>query len=129
MWPQALARLVAFLLIAEAMFAGLHVANLLPFLAAHDGLAITLIVARALLGALQFTGGWMIASRRPNGYVIGRWALAIGAILTVLDVGMNLAPANVFGWLRTEWTVGYAIYAALGWIVLRRGQWTQETRQ
>jgi hypothetical protein len=117
-----LARFVAFLLIAEAMLSAFHFANLLPFLSGHDAIAIALILVRVLLAALQFSAGWMVGSRRPQGYVLGQWALAAGALLTPFDVGLNLAPTLVEPWWRTEITVGYVLYAALGIWILRRNK-------
>jgi hypothetical protein len=119
-----LSRVIAFLLILEAMLAAFHFANLLSFLAVHDGIALALIVARVLLAALQFSAGWMIASRRSQGYSLGPWALAAGALLTPLDVGLNLAPTLVEQWWRTEVTIGYALYAAVGIWILRRSEFT-----
>jgi hypothetical protein len=56
---SAIVRLIAFALIFEAMFAGLYVANTIGQLGIYDAVAVTLIVARGLLGALQFAGGWL----------------------------------------------------------------------
>jgi hypothetical protein len=111
-------RAIAFLLILESMLSAFHFANLLSFLAVHDGIALALIVARVLLAALQFSAGWMIASRRPQGYALGPWALAAGALLTPFDVGLNLAPTMVEQWWRTEVTIGYALYAIVGIYIL-----------
>jgi hypothetical protein len=115
-------RILAFLLIAEAMFAGLRLAGLVPQLAAYDAVAVALILARGLLGALQFAGGWMIASRRAQGLVLGQWAFIGGALLTLLDVGLNLAPTDVYPWYRWHVTVAYGLYAAVGWQVLHHAR-------
>jgi hypothetical protein len=34
------------------------------------------------------------------------------AVLTVFDVGLNLAPTMVYPWWRWQVTAGYLIYAA-----------------
>jgi hypothetical protein len=112
-------RLIAFLLILEALVGMMRLANLLPLLGGYDAVALVLILSRAALGAVQFTGGWLIASRRPQGRPIGRAALLCGAFLTPFDVGLNLAPTLVYPWMRTEITIGYAVYALAGNWILR----------
>jgi hypothetical protein len=117
-----LARLLAFLLIAESMLGGLRIAGLLPQLAGHDAVAIILILLRGLLGALQFAGGWMIATRRPTGPAIAQWAFLGGAILTPFDVGLGLAPTPIYAWLRWQVTAAYCVYAVGAAVFLRKHQ-------
>jgi hypothetical protein len=69
---------------------------------------------------LQFAGGWFVASTRPQGSPLAVAALVGGAVLTVFDVGLGLAPSPVYPWLRWQATVVYAIYASIGVIVMRR---------
>lgn len=114
-----LVRLIAFLLIAESMFGGLHVAELLPRLTTYDGVARALILARGLLGALQFASGWLLATRRPQGFVLAQWALASGALLTIAGVGLNLAPTSIYHWLRWQATAAYVVYALAATMFLR----------
>ncbi len=104
-------RVVAFLLIAEAMFGALRLSSLVGQMGIYDSLAVTIILGRGLLGALQFTGGWLLASNRPAGPAIARWALLAGAAITVLDVGLRLAPTTVYYWYRWQVTAVYAVYA------------------
>lgn len=112
-------RLLAFLLIAESLFGVLRVAGLLPLLPGHDAIAIALILARGLLGALQFAGGWMLATRRPQGFALARWAFLGGAILTPFDVGLGLAPTSIYAWLRWQVTAAYVAYAIGAYLFLR----------
>ena len=114
-----LVRLIAFLLIAEAMFGALRVAGLLPQLSAYDFVAITLIVLRGLVGAWQFVSGWLLANRRPQGLAMAPWALLASATLTVFEVGFNLAPTDIYYWLRWQVTGGYALYAVSAAAYLR----------
>ena len=116
---SAIVRLIAFALIFEAMFAGLYVANTIDQLGIYDAVAITLIVARGVLGALQFAGGWLLANRRPQGFVLAQWGLVGGAIVTILGVGFDLAPTSIYHWLRWQATGAYVIYACLSITVLR----------
>ena len=62
-----LVRLIAFVLIAESMLTAVRVAQLVSQIGVYDGIAVTLIVLRGLLAAVQFMGGWLIAQRRPQG--------------------------------------------------------------
>ena len=117
MVSSLIARLIAFLLILEAMFAGLYVVNQLDQLGMNGSVALTLILARGLAGALQFAGGWLLATRRPPGAVLAQWGLAAGAVITILGVGFNLAPTSIYHWLRWQVTGIYCVYAA-GAIVL-----------
>jgi len=117
---SVLVRLIAFALIFEAMFACLYVANALGQLGIYDTVAVALIVARGLLGALQFSGGWLLATGRPPGAVLAQWGLAGGAIVTILGVGFNLAPTSIYHWLRWHATGVYVVYAVAAIGVLRR---------
>lgn len=108
---MVLSRLIAFLLIAESLFGALRFAELLSQLRIYDAVAIALILARGLLGALQFVGGWQLANRRPAGPALARAALISGAVLTILDVGLNLAPTGIYYWYRWHVTAAYFVYA------------------
>lgn len=121
MFIRVITRAVAFLLIAEALFGALRLSMLLPQLGIYDPVAIVLIFARGALGALQFAAGWLLANKRPAGPVIARWALVAGAVLTVFDVGLRLAPSSIYSWYRWQVTAAYAAYAAAAvWCLSRR---------
>ena len=83
--------------------------------------ALALILARGLAGALQFAGGWLLATRRPQGVVLAQWGLAGGALLTILGVGFGLAPTSIYHWLRWQVTGAYCVYAT-GAILFLQGQ-------
>lgn len=114
-----LTRLLASALIAESMFGALRVADLISRLGAYDAIAVALIIARGLLCALQFTGGWQLASRRPQGFSLAQLAFAGAALITPFDVGMGLAPTPVYAWLRWQVTIGYEVYALAALLLLR----------
>jgi len=116
---KLITRLLAFALIAEAMFGALRTAGLISQLGVYDPVAVALIILRGLLGALQFVGGWLLASRRPQGFGLSRWAFAAAAIVTLFDVGMGLAPTSIYPWLRRQVTIGYAVYAIAAIVFLR----------
>lgn len=114
-----LVRFLAFLLIAEALFAGARVTQFVPRLGGYDPIAAVLILSRGLLGALQFTAGWLLATRRPPGLALGQAAYVAAAILTAIDVGMGLAPTEVYAWIRWQVTLVYAMYAIAAAMFLR----------
>jgi hypothetical protein len=105
------ARLIAFLLIFEAMFAALYISNEIGQLGASGPIALILVIARGLAGAVQFAGGWLIATRRPPGPVIAQWGLGLGAVITLFGVGFALAPTSIYYWLRWQATLVYGLYA------------------
>jgi hypothetical protein len=113
-------RLLASFLIAESLFGGVRVAGLVPRLSGYDDVAVALILARGLLGAVQFMGGWLLATRRPQGFVLAQWAFVGAAAITPLDVGLGLAPTGVYAWLRWPVTLGYMAYALGAAAYLRR---------
>jgi len=104
-------RLLATCLIAESMFGALRVAGLVPRLGAYDAVAVALILARAVLGPLQFVSGWLLATRRPQGFALAPWAFLTSAAITPFDVGLGLAPTDVYAWLRWQVTAAYVVYA------------------
>lgn len=112
-------RLLAFCLIAESLFSAMRVAGFVGRLGGYDAVAVMLILLRGPLAALQFYGGWQLAQRRPQGPPLARAGLATAAVLTIFDVGLGLAPTNVYPWWRMEVTIAYVVYATLGWILLR----------
>ena len=109
------------LLIIEAFFAGLYVAGLVSALPGHDALVVVVILARGVVGALQFTAGWVLINRRPTGVALARYAFLSSAILTTLAVGFNLAPTSVYPWFRWQVTGAYWVYV-LGalWILSKK---------
>jgi len=94
------------------MFGALRLSTLLAQIGIYDALAIALILVRGAVNVLQFTGGWLLANRRPPGVVFARWALVAGAVLTIFDVGLQLAPTDIYHWYRWHVTVAYGLYAA-----------------
>jgi hypothetical protein len=114
-----LTRLIAFLLIAESMFGAVRVAGLVPRLGEYDAIAVIFILLRGVVDAVQFAGGWMLASTRPQGFALAQWGFVAAAGLTVFDVGFNLAPTDIYYWMRWQVTVGYAVYALAAAAYLR----------
>ena len=99
---RVIARLIAFLLIAESLFGALNFTQLIPQIGIYTPLTIALILLRAVVNAFLFVGGWTLANRRPQGPALARYALLASAVLTLFDVGLNLAPTMVYPWWRWE---------------------------
>ena len=112
MFIRVISRLIAFLLIAESLFGALNFTQLISQIGIYTPLTIALILLRAVVNAFLFVGGWTLANRRPPGPALARYALLASAVLTVLDVGLNLAPTMVYSWWRWQFTATYAVYAA-----------------
>ena len=112
--------LISLLLLIESAFNALHVAGLLNVIGGYDPVARLLIVARGLVGALQFAGGWTLAARRPAGSVLARAALLGAAAMTTLDIGFDLAPMDVYPWWRWQVVSVYWVYAMIATLYLRK---------
>jgi hypothetical protein len=117
---------LAAVLIAESMFGALRVAELVPRLPGYDAVAVALIVARGLLGPLQFVSGWLLATRKPQGLALAPWAFLTSAALTPFDVGLGLAPTGIYAWLRWQVTLAYVACALAAAEYLRRRTRTGE---
>ena len=122
MFIRVIARVVAVLLIAESLFGALTFTQLLPQLGAYTPITIALIVLRAVTNAFLFVAGWTLANNRPQGAALARGALLASAVLTIFDLGLNLAPSNVYYWLRWQVTAAYGIYAITCAYLLKRSQ-------
>ena len=113
-------RVLCVLFVAEAFLAALYLSQLISALPGHDASVIALILARGLVGALQFTAGWLLGARRPVGFVVARWAIVGAMTWELLAVGFNLAPSDIYPWWRWQATGAYALYAGVMWITLDR---------
>jgi len=109
------------------MFAGLYITNLIGQLQIYDAIALALIFLRGLIGAVQFAGGWLLATHRPQGALFAQWGLAGGAIVTILGVGFDLAPTSIYHWLRWQATGVYCLYALASIVLLRARGRSQPT--
>ena len=113
-------RVLSFPFVIESLLAALYVSQLISALPGHDASVIAVILARGLVGALQFTAGWLLAARRATGLVVARWAIVCAVAWELLAVGFNLAPTSVYPWFRWQVTGAYALYAGVLWLVISR---------
>ncbi len=103
-------RLLSFLFLIESLFAALYLSQLISAIPGHDALVIAVILARGVVGALQFTAGWLLGARRPVGFVVAQWAIVAAMAWELLAVGFNFAPTGIYPWWRWQATGAYFIY-------------------
>ena len=115
-----MSRLLSALFLFESLLAALYLSQLISALPAHDAGVIVVILLRGVVGALQFTAGWLLAERRPMGVVVARWAVVCAAIWVLVAVGFNRAPTDVYPWWRWQATVGYGLYAGFVLLLVNR---------
>jgi hypothetical protein len=111
---------VSLLFLAESFLAALYLSQLIADLPGHDAAVVAVILARGVVGALQFTAGWLLRARRATGIVVARWALVCAATWVLLAVGLDLAPTSVYPWWRWQATAAYGLYAAALFLTLNR---------
>ncbi len=111
-------RIVALLFLVEAALTIAWLTSLLSTIRIYGGVTLTLMAARAVVAALQFSG-WMLLSRaqgasaapRP-GIPIAGIAIIASALLTTVEVGWRLTPSNLDPTFRWPFIAGYWVYAA-----------------
>jgi hypothetical protein len=113
-------RVLSGLLLFESLLAAFYLSQLISALPGHDASVIAVILARGLVGALQFTAGWLLGAQRQTGFVVARWAIVCGAAWELLAVGFNLAPTGIYPWWRWQATGAYALYAGVMWLLIQR---------
>ena len=103
----------------EGLGSGVRFTQVVPLFAAYRPLTIGMLVLRALVGVLQFAGGWTLNGRRPVGRAIARSSLVASAVLTTLELGFRLAPTSLFPSYRWPVVAIYWLYALAGVWILR----------
>jgi hypothetical protein len=105
-------RVLSALFLIESLLAALYLSQLISALPGHDADVIAVILLRGVVGALQFTAGWLLAARRPAGTFVARLAVVSAALWILIAVGFNRAPTDVYEWFRWQATAAYGLYAA-----------------
>lgn len=111
MWRSVLVRILAFLLIAEAVWSAFWIAGLIPTLAIYPAPVAVLVAIRAGVAALEGSAGWRLATRRPDGLVLARWGVLGSAVLTTAEIGWRMAPSDFWPWYRWYYVGAYWVYA------------------
>lgn len=117
---NALGPIAATLLAIEGALGALWVTGRLALIASTDPGPIAVILARAVVGALQLTGAWLLFERRDAAVPIARVAVLGSVIVTTVGIGWRLAPTNLDPALRWYFVGAYWVYALALLSVIRR---------
>jgi hypothetical protein len=113
-------RVVALLLIAEGVWTLMWLTQLLSSLGWRDKSSVALILARGVVGAMQLTTGWGLASRRPPALALARWVLLVSAVLFTVEICWRLTPTDLDPTYRWPLVVAYWVYALVAFLFVRR---------
>jgi hypothetical protein len=116
-------RLVGIWLMVDGVTTGLWFAGVADSLGGRDTLSVVVMGARVLTAALSGTAGWLIAQQRPQGAALGRVAVALIALFSVITAWTGVLPTNLDPARRVTAAMITTAAAAGAMIVLR-----QETR-
>jgi hypothetical protein len=120
MFDAIVVRLVRAGLLLEALSNALWVFNLAGSLGVRDATTVVLVAVRAAISLLQI-GAFMLMLRGAHaGRQLGAMTLAGSAVLFVPEIGWRLAPTNTDPTTRWMLVGAYAVYAAVGIVVLTR---------
>ena len=108
---RQLLRVLAFLLIAEGVWTLVWFTQLLSSLGWRDKSSVVFILARGLVGAVQLSTGWGLASRRPSSAALARWVLLVSAVLLTIEIGWRLTPTDLDPTWRWPLVLAYWVYA------------------
>ena len=112
--------IVASLLLLEGLSTGVTTVTRLPSLALYPALTMAILAARAVVGVMQFAGGWMLLRGQLPGAFFGRVALLASAALITLELGFDLAPTSLFHTYHWPVVIAYWAYALLAVLVLTK---------
>lgn len=118
-------RLLAVLLVVEAGLTASWLAGFLAVIGTYGWDVAVLVALRVAIAILQVTAGLMLTGGRLPAAVFARAAWIGSAVLLTVELGLGLAPSNVFPSYRWPLVVAYWIYAAaavtlLGWAERRQ---------
>ena len=111
---------LAGLLMLEALASGLRFTRVVPLFPAYPALTIVMLLLRAGVAVVQFSGGFTLAQRRPAGRMLARTALLASAVLTTFEIGFRWAPTSLFPAYRWPAVGIYWGYALTGIWLLKR---------
>jgi hypothetical protein len=110
---------IAALLALEGLSTGVAVVSRVQALAIYPPLTVALILARAGIGIAQFGSAWMLVTNQDAGRVFARVVLLTSACLVTLELGLDLAPSNLFPAYHRPAVIAYWIYALAAAVSLR----------
>jgi hypothetical protein len=96
------------------------VAEQLPSIGMFAAGPLLVVVARAVVGALQLISGWLLFGARPPAVPIARIAVVSSAVVTTVGIGGRLAPTDLDPAFRWYAVAAYWAYAlGLRWLLKR----------
>lgn len=105
--------MVASLLVLEGLSTGVATVTRLPSALIYPAATLVMLGLRALVGVVQFAGGWMLLRGQPPGVFFSRIALLSSAALLTLELGFDLAPGSLFHSWRWPVVIAYWVYAVV----------------
>src|SRR5262245_5912461 len=105
-------RILALLLIAEGVWTLVWLTQLLSSLGWRDKSSVAAILARGIIGAMQLSTGWGLASRRPSAVSLARYVLLLSAVLLTIEIGWRLTPTDLDPTYRWLVVLVYWVYAS-----------------
>jgi len=115
-----LRKLLAILLLGEALRNALWLTALLPSMVWRDFETVVLVAVRAAVSAVEIVGGVLLLENRQRGAALARIALPVSAVLVTLEIGWRLSPSDVDPTFRWWIVAGYWLYAIAASVWLRR---------
>jgi len=113
-------RILSLLLIAEGVWTLVWLTQLLSSLGWRDKSSVAVILMRGIVGAMQLSTGWGLASRRPSAVSLARWVLLCSAGLLTIEIGGRLTPTDLDPTYRWPVVIAYWLYAsAVVWLLRR----------
>ena len=111
MKTRPLRLLAAALLLFDGLSAAFGVATATAGLAAHSPGVIAMVGLRALAGACEASGGWLLLQENPAATPIARVGVLLAACYATFGIGLRLAPTNLDPAFRQPVVVGYWAFA------------------
>ena len=113
-------RILGLLLTAEGVWTLVWLTQLLSSLGWRDKASVAVILTRGVVGAMQLTTGWGLASRRPSALALARWVLVASAVLLTIEIGSRLTPTDIDPTYRWPLVAVYWAYALVAILFVRR---------
>lgn len=113
-------RIVGLLLTAEGVWTLFWFVQVLSSLGWRDRSSVALILARAVVAAMQLSTGWGLSSKRQSAPSIARWVLLLSACLLTIEMGWQMTPTNLDPTYRWPVVLGYWLYAGVAIWFLRK---------
>ena len=113
-------RILGLLLTAEGVWTLVWLTQLLSSLGWRDKSSVAVILARGVVGAVQLSTGWGLASRRASALALARWVLLVSAVLFTVEMAWQVTPTDIDLTFRWPFVMAYWVYALVAILFVRR---------